>query len=191
MSSGSEPKLAVREAENGLADGSTRILAIATESARALFGFASYIGASWRLEGLAWGGEDLAADLGAETNRLPDGAYAGPYALARTLTLVGAVAAEAQPIDAVYTRFRDLDGLRAEALAARRDGFEAKMAIHPAQVAVINEAFSPSAELLARARAIVAAFAAAPEAGVVALDGAMLDLPHLKQAKRLLKIAKI
>jgi citrate lyase subunit beta/citryl-CoA lyase len=178
--------LAVREAEHGLADGSTRIIAIATESARALFGFASYRGASGRLEGLAWGGEDLSADLGAETNRLPDGAYAGPYALARTLTLVGAVAAETRPIDAVATNFRDLDGLRAETLAARRDGFVAKMAIHPAQVLVINEVFSVSPEAIARARAIVAAFDAAPDAGVVALDGEMLDLPHLKRAKRLL-----
>ena len=177
--------LAVREAEHGLADGSTRIIAIATESARALFGFASYRGASGRLEGLAWGGEDLSADLGAETNRLPDGAYAGPYALARTLTLVGAVAAETRPIDAVATNFRDLDGLRAETLAARRDGFVAKMAIHPAQVLVINEVFSVSPEAIARARAIVAAFDAAPDAGVVALDGEMLDLPHLKRAKRL------
>jgi len=181
--------LAVREAEHGLADGSTRIIAIATESARALFGFASYRGASHRLEGLAWGGEDLSADLGAETNRLPDGAYAAPYALARTLTLVGAVAAETRPIDAVATNFRDLDGLRAEALAARRDGFVAKMAIHPAQVPVINDVFSVSLEAIARARAIVAAFDAAPGAGVVALDGEMLDLPHLKRAKRLLDSA--
>jgi citrate lyase subunit beta/citryl-CoA lyase len=178
--------LAVREAEHGLADGSTGVIAIATESARALFGFASYRGASRRLEGLAWGGEDLSADLGAETNRRPDGAYAAPYALARTLTLVGAVAAETRPIDAAYTNFRDLDGLRAEALAARRDGFVAKMAIHPAQVPVINETFSVSPEAIARARAIVAAFEAAPGAGVVALDGEMLDLPHLKRAKRLL-----
>ena len=181
--------LAVREAEHGLIDGSTRIVAIATESARALFGFASYRGASGRLEGLAWGGEDLSVDIGAETNRLPDGAYAAPYALARTLTLVGAVAAEARPIDAVMTNFRDLDGLRAEALAARRDGFLAKMAIHPAQVPIINEVFSVSPEAIARARAVVAAFEAAPGAGVVALDGEMLDLPHLKRAKRLLDSA--
>jgi citrate lyase subunit beta/citryl-CoA lyase len=181
--------LAVREAEHGLADGSTRIVAIATESARALFGFASYRSASGRLEGLAWGGEDLAADLGAETNRLPDRACCAPYALARTLTLVGAVAAEARPIDAVYTNFRDLDGLRAEALAARRDGFVAKMAIHPAQIPVINAVFSVSPEAIARARAIVAAFDAAPGAGVVALDGEMLDLPHLMRAKRLLDSA--
>jgi citrate lyase subunit beta/citryl-CoA lyase len=183
--------LAVREAEHGLADGATRIIAIATESAQALFGFASYRGASRRLEGLAWGGEDLSADLGAETNRLPGGAYAAPYALARTLTLVGAVAAETRPIDAVATNFRDLDGLRAEALAARRDGFVAKMAIHPAQAPVINDVFAVSPEAIARARAIVAAFAAAPGAGVVALDGEMLDLPHLKRAKRLLESANV
>jgi citrate lyase subunit beta/citryl-CoA lyase len=181
--------LAVREAEHGLADSSTGVIAIATESARALFGFASYCGASDRLEGLAWGGEDLSADLGAETNRLPDGAYAAPYALARTLTLVGAVAAETRPIDAVYANFRDLDGLRAEARAARRDGFVAKMAIHPAQVPIINEMFFVSPAAIARARAVVAAFDAAPGAGVVALDGEMLDLPHLKRAKRLLDSA--
>jgi citrate lyase subunit beta/citryl-CoA lyase len=181
--------LAVREAEHSLVDGSTGVIAIATESARALFGFASYRGASSRLEGLAWGGEDLSADLGAETNRLPDGAYAAPYALARTLTLVGAVAAATRPIDAVFTNFRDLDGLRAEALAARRDGFVAKMAIHPAQVPVINETFSVPPEAIARARAVVAAFEASPGAGVVALDGEMLDLPHLKRAKRLLDSA--
>jgi citrate lyase subunit beta/citryl-CoA lyase len=178
--------LAVREAEHGLVDGSIGVIAIATESARALFGFASYRGASRRLDGLAWGGEDLAADLGAETNRLPDGAYCAPYALARTLTLVGAISAEARPIDAVHTNFRDLEGLRAEALAARRDGFVAKMAIHPAQVAVINQVFTVPPEAIARARAIVAAFEAAPGAGVIALDGEMLDLPHLKRAKTLL-----
>jgi len=182
--------LAVREAENGLVDGSTRIIAIAAESARALFGFASYRGASGRLEGLAWGGEGLAANLGAETNRLPDGAYAAPYALARTLTLVGAVAAEARPIDAAATDFRDLGGLRAEALAARRDGFVAKMAIHPTQIPVINAVFSVSPEAIARARAIVAAFEAAPGAAVVAFDDEMLDLPHLTRAKRLLDSAE-
>jgi len=178
--------LALREAELGLVDGSTRIVAIATESARALFGFASYAGASRRLEGLAWGGEDLAADLGAESNRLPGGDYAGPYALARTLTLLGAVAAGALPIDAVYANFRDLDGLRAEALAARRDGFVAKLAIHPAQASIINEIFCVPPEAIARARAVVAAFANHPGAGVVALDGEMLDLPHLERAKRTL-----
>jgi citrate lyase subunit beta/citryl-CoA lyase len=179
-------KLAVREASLGLDDGATRIVAIATESARALFGMESYRGCSARLEGLAWGGEDLSADLGAESNRLPDGAYAGPFALARNLTLVGAVSAEVAPIDTVFTNFRDLEGLRAEAVAARRDGFWGKMAIHPAQAPIINAVFTPPPEALARARAILAAFAAAPGAGVVALDGEMLDRPHQLRAERLL-----
>jgi citrate lyase subunit beta/citryl-CoA lyase len=183
-------KLAVREALFGLADGATRIIAIATESARALFGMESYRGCSARLHGLTWGGEDLSADLGAEGNRLPDGAYSGPYALARNLTLLAATAARVAPIDAVFTNFRDSDGLRAEATAARRDGFWAKMAIHPAQVAIINEVFTPTREAVARAQAIIAAFDAAPGAGVVALDGEMLDRPHRLRAEALLARAK-
>jgi len=179
-------KLAVREALFGLADGSTRIIAIATENARALFGMASYRACSARLEGLAWGGEDLSADLGAESNRLPDGSYGDPYRLARSLTLVGANAAGVAPIDAVYTNFRDSDGLRTEAIAARRDGFWAKMAIHPAQIPIINEVFTPTLEAVARARAIIAAFEASPGAGVVALEGEMLDRPHRLRAERIL-----
>jgi citrate lyase subunit beta / citryl-CoA lyase len=179
-------KLAVCEAENGLADGATRIVAIATESACALFGLASYRACSHRLEGLAWGGEDLSADLGAESNRLPDGAYAGPYVLARTLALIGAAAAGVTPIDSVFTNFRDAAGLRAETIAARRDGFAAKMAIHPAQAPIINEVFTPSAQAIEYAKAVIAAFEAAPGAGVVSLEGEMLDLPHWHRAKKLL-----
>jgi citrate lyase subunit beta/citryl-CoA lyase len=179
-------KLAVHEAERGLADGATRILVLAAESARALFGFASYVGCSRRLEGLAWGGEDLSADLGAEANRLADGAYAAPYALARALTLIGAAAASVSAIDAAFVNFRDAEGLAAEARAARRDGFVAKLAIHPGQVAIINAVFTPSAEAIARAKAVVAAFAAAPGAGVVSLDGEMLDRPHWLRAKKTL-----
>jgi citrate lyase subunit beta/citryl-CoA lyase len=184
-------KLAVREAQNGLVDGATRILAIATESARALFGLASYAGAGARLEGLAWGAEDLGADIGSETYRLPDGGCTGPYRLARDLTLIGAVAAEVAPIDTVFVNFRDEAGLRAECLAARRDGFTAKMAIHPAQVPVINEVFFPPPEAIARARAIVAAFEASPGAGVLSVDGEMLDLPHLKRAQKVLQRAHV
>jgi citrate lyase subunit beta/citryl-CoA lyase len=179
-------KLAVREAEHDLPDGATRIIALATETARSLFGMGSYRGCSHRLAGLAWGGEDLAADLGAESNRLPDGTYADPYRLARSLTLVAAAAAEVPAIDTVFTDFRDLNGLRAEAEAARRDGFAAKLAIHPDQVAVIREVFTPTPEALAHARRIVDAFAAQPGRGVVALDGRMYDIPHLRQAERLL-----
>ena len=183
-------KLALHEARNNLPDGATRIIAIATESARALFSMESYIGCSARLEGLAWGGEDLSADLGAETNRLPDGAYGAPYVLARSLTLIGARAARVTPIDSVFADYRDLDGLRAEARAGARDGFCAKLAIHPAQIPIIHAAFTPSDEAVARAQAVMAAFEAAPGAGVVALNGAMLDRPHYMRAAQTLARAK-
>ena len=125
----------MREAEYGLADGATRIIAIATESARGVFALGTLAGASHRLAGVAWGGEDLAADVGAEANRGPGGLYTDPYRIARAMTLFAAAAAEVDAIDSVYTNFRDLDGLGAECREARRDGFAAKMAIHPAQVA--------------------------------------------------------
>ena len=179
-------RLAVREAESDLEDGATRIMAIATETGRSLFHMGSYEGASHRLDGLAWGAEDLAADLGAETNRLENGGYSDPYRLARTLTLLGSAAAGLAAIDTVFTNFRDEAGLRAETEAARRDGFAGKMAIHPAQVPVINAVFSPSEEAIAHARAVVAAFAANPDAGVIGIEGRMIDKPHLKQAERIL-----
>jgi citrate lyase subunit beta / citryl-CoA lyase len=175
-------KLAVREAENNLPDGQTRIHVIATETAKGVFALGSFAGATHRLASMAWGAEDLSADLGAETNSEESGSYAAPYRLARALTLLGAAAAEVIPVDAVFTNFRDLDGLSVECEAARRDGFVAKMAIHPAQVPVINAAFTPSDEAIARAQRIVDAFAAAPDAGVIGLDGQMLDMPHLKRA---------
>lgn len=179
-------KLAVREAEFGLGDGATRILAIATENAAGVFALGTFAGASHRLMGLTWGGEDLSADLGAETNRGEDGAYTDPYRLARSLTLLGAAAAGVDAVDSVFTNFRDMAGLEAECRTARRDGFVAKMAIHPAQVPVINEAFTPSPEAIGRARAVIEAFKANPGAGVVGVDGEMLDRPHLLRAERLL-----
>jgi citrate lyase subunit beta/citryl-CoA lyase len=179
-------KMAVREAEGDVADGAIRIIAIATETARGFFQLGTFAGASHRLSALTWGGEDLSADLGAERNRLDDGRYADPYRLARAMTLLGAAAAGLDPYDSVYTSFRDEAGLRAECEAGRRDGFVAKMAIHPAQVPVINEVFTPSEATLVRARAIVAAFADNPGLGVVGIDNEMIDLPHLKRAERLL-----
>jgi citrate lyase subunit beta / citryl-CoA lyase len=179
--------IAVREAEFGLPDGATSIMAIGTETARSVFQLGTFRGASHRLVGIAWGGEDLSADLGAETNRGDDGHYTDPYRLARSLTLMGAASAEVDAIDTVYTSFKDIDGLAAECRAARRDGFSAKMAIHPAQVPVINDTFAPSEVEIAKAKAIVAAFADTPSAGVVAIDGEMIDMPHLKRAQRLLK----
>jgi citrate lyase subunit beta / citryl-CoA lyase len=183
-------KLAVREAEFGLADGGTRILAIATENALGVFALGTFAGASHRLMGLTWGGEDLSADIGAETNRDDNGAYAEPYRIARALTLLGAAAAAVDAVDSVYTNFRDMDGLAAECRQALRDGFVAKMAIHPAQVPVINEAFTPSTEALARAQAVIDAFKANPGAGVVGVNGEMLDRPHLLRAERLLSRAQ-
>jgi citrate lyase subunit beta / citryl-CoA lyase len=183
-------KLAVREAEFGLADGGTRILAIATENALGVFALGTFAGASHRLMGLTWGGEDLSADIGAETNRDDHGAYTEPYRIARALTLLGAAAAAVDAVDSVYTNFRDMDGLAAECRQALRDGFVAKMAIHPAQVPVINEAFTPSTEALARAQAVIDAFKANPGAGVVGVNGEMLDRPHLLRAERLLSRAQ-
>jgi citrate lyase subunit beta/citryl-CoA lyase len=179
-------KLAVREAEFGLADGATEIIALATETAQGVFALGTLPGASRRLSGVTWGGEDLSAVVGAEANRGLDGLYTDPYRIVRALALFAAAAAEVDAIDSVYTNFRDLDGLAAECRDARRDGFIAKMAIHPAQVPVINEAFTPSAETTARARRIVEAFGANPDAGVVGIDGEMVDMPHLKRAQRLL-----
>jgi citrate lyase subunit beta/citryl-CoA lyase len=182
-----DAKIAVREAVEGLPDGGTDIIAIATETAASLFAMGSFQGASRRLRGLTWGAEDLSADLGALRQRGPDGHFTDTFRLARTLCLAGAVAAGVAPIDTIYAAFRDLDGLAAEAEAAALDGFTGKLAIHPAQVAPINAAFTPTAEAVGKARAVLAAFAAAgPGAGVVSLDGAMLDQPHRLQAERLL-----
>jgi citrate lyase subunit beta/citryl-CoA lyase len=181
-----DAKLAVREAMAGLPDGHIKILPIATETAASLFVAGSFAGASSRLMGLTWGAEDLSAELGAAANRDAQGRFLDPYRLARALCLVGAAAATVPAIDTVYVEFRDSAGFRRECEEACRDGFVGKMAIHPAQVPVINEVFTPTAEALARAQAIVDAFAAAPDAGVVGIGGVMYDRPHLARAKQLL-----
>lgn len=183
-------KLAVREAEHNLADGGTRILAIALEAARALFEMGSFAGSSRRLAGLTWGAEDLAADLGAASSRTAEGGFAEPFRLARHFCLYGAATAAVPAIDTVFTAIRDEDGLRREAEEARSFGFTAKLAIHPAQVAVINDVFTPSPEAIARARAIIEAFAAEPEAGVLNIGGKMVDRPHIKSAEALLNRAR-
>ncbi|ALK09047.1 HpcH/HpaI aldolase/citrate lyase family protein [Blastochloris viridis] len=182
-------KLAAREALADIPAGATGVLAIATETAASLFGLGSYAGCSPRLAGLAWGGEDLSADLGAETNHDEAGRWTSPYLLARNLCLAGAAAARVVAIDTVFVDVRDEAGLIAEAEAARRDGFSAKMAIHPGQVAPINAVFTPSAAAVAEAERVVAAFAAAGDAGVTTLDGKMLDRPHLLRARRVLERA--
>ena len=181
-----DAKLSAREAIAGLPDGSIRIVAIATETATALFLAGTYGGASARLEGLTWGAEDLSAELGAEANRDGDGRFLDPYRLARALCLAGAAAARVQAIDTVAVDFRNAAALRQESEEARRDGFTGKMAIHPAQVPVINEVFTPSPAAVAEARAVIAAFEANPDRGTVGIDGVMYDRPHLERARQLL-----
>jgi citrate lyase subunit beta/citryl-CoA lyase len=185
-----DAKLAVAEARHDIADGQTRILALTTETAKALFLAGTYAGATARLIGLTWGAEDLSVELGAEANRDRDGRFLDPYRLARSLCLAAAAASEVQAIDTVYIDFRNADGLRREAEEARRDGFTGKMAIHPGQVETINAVFTPTPDAIARAKAVVAAFAAEPAAGVVGIDGVMYDRPHLARARQLLARAE-
>jgi citrate lyase subunit beta / citryl-CoA lyase len=179
--------LAAFEVASAIPLGTTRVTAIATETPAAMFALGGYAGVSPRLEGITWGAEDLAACLGGNNRRF-DGIYDDVYRLARSLCLLGAAAAGVMPIDTIYTDFKDEAGLAAECAAAKRSGFTAKMAIHPAQIPVINHAFSASEEELAWARKVVAIFAENPNAGTVALDGKMVDKPHLSLARRLLGI---
>jgi citrate lyase subunit beta/citryl-CoA lyase len=185
-----DAKLAAREALCGRPEGAIALVPIATETAQALFVAGTYRGASARLCALTWGAEDLAAELGAEANRDAAGNFLDPYRLARALCLAAAAAAKVDALDTVYVDFRNADGLRRECEAARRDGFSGKMAIHPAQVAIINEVFTPTADAIAKAQAVVAGFTAAPGAGVIAIGGVMFDRPHLARAERLLARAK-
>ena len=179
-------KLAVREAQSDLPDSHIKILPIATETAAALFMVGTFAGARARLIGMTWGAEDLSAELGARANRDEQGRFLDPYRLARSLCLAGAAAAAVPAIDTVFVDFRNDAGFRRECEEACRDGFVGKMAIHPAQVPIINEVFTPSADAIAHAQTVVAAFAAAPGAGVVGIGGVMYDRPHLARAKQLL-----
>jgi citrate lyase subunit beta/citryl-CoA lyase len=180
--------LSAFEAAAGAPVGNTRIIAIATETPAAVFALGGYTGVSPRLEAITWGAEDLAACIGGN-NRVLDGTYDGPYQLARSLCLLAASAAGVSALDTVYTDFKDPVGLKEECEAARRSGFSGKMAIHPAQLATINEAFSTSAAEREWAEKVIAAFAANPDAGTLALDGKMIDRPHLTLARRLLGLA--
>jgi citrate lyase subunit beta/citryl-CoA lyase len=162
------------------------ILPIATETPQALFTLGEYAAVAPRLAGLTWGVEDLSAALGAGTARESDQSFTEPYRLVRSLALFAAGAANVAPIETVFPAFQNLAGLKQYAQRGMRDGFAGMLAIHPTQIAVINEAFTPSAESLEHARAVVALFAANPGAGALALNGAMLDAPHLQQALRLL-----
>jgi citrate lyase subunit beta/citryl-CoA lyase len=178
------------EAQAGLSVGSIRVLPVATETAAAPFNLGAYSAARLpRLEGLTWGSEDLSTALGASTNRDASGEWAFTYRLVRSLTLMGARAAGVQAIDTLYADFRDESGLRNASRASRAEGFTGRLAIHPAQVAAINESYMPSAEEVEHARRVIAAFEASPGAGAVGLDGKMVDIPHLKQAQALIQQA--
>lgn len=169
--------------------GTIPIHAIVTETAASLFGLLSYRDPKSTLAAMSWGAEDLSAALGAASKYDENGDLSFTYRLARSLCLAGAAAAGVQPVDGVFADFRDADGLAREAAAARREGFTGKLAIHPDQVALINAAFTPSADEVAEARDIVAAFEAQPDAGVLSVAGKMVDRPHLVQARRVLERA--
>ena len=165
------------------------VLPIATETPLAIFRLETYRHVTELLGGLTWGAEDLSAAVGASTAREEDGRLAPLYETARALTIAAACAADVAPIETVYPDFRDLAGLKAYADRARRDGFLGMMAIHPDQAPIINASFTPSEEEVAHARRVVDLFAAHPAAGALNLDGKMVDMPHLKQARRVLETA--
>ena len=181
-----DAKLTAREAIAGLPEGSIKILAQSVESAAGFFLAGTFRDSSQRLIGLTWGPEDLSAELGAEANRGADGTLTEPYRLARSICLFGAAAAKVPAIETIHVDFRNLEALRRDTELARRDGFSGRLAIHPAQVAVINEVFTPAPEQISKAKAVVAAFAAQPGAGAVGIDGKMYDRPHLLRAQALL-----
>ncbi len=180
------------EVRTGLEPGSIGIVPVASETPGAVFKLGDYADAKLaRLTAITWGAEDLSAAIGASTNLDASGEWAPAYKLARSLSLLAAHAAGVQAIDTLYVDFRNEEGLRASCRAARSEGFTGRLAIHPAQVAIINECFSPSAEEISHAERVLAAFEANPDAGTVGLDGKMIDIPHLKQAKRVLAQAGI
>ena len=182
-------RLDTLEAKHDIEPGSTRIMALCTEHPEALFTLHSYKGATERLYGLSWGAEDLAAAVGASTNRDDEGNWLPQFEMARSLCLFAAAAAEVAAIDTVFTDFRNAQGLLRYATQAKRDGFSGMLAIHPAQVATINDAFLPSDAEVERAERIVELFAGNPDAGALGLDGEMVDRPHLKQAERIVALA--
>lgn len=174
------------EAREGIEQGTTRILTVATESAAAVLALTAAPAKHARLMGHSWGGEDLMADLGALAKGPAPGVYDDTFRLARTVNLMASVAAGVTAYDTVYPDIRNIEGLRAEAQEARRMGYGGKIAIHPDQVAIIHEVFTPSAQEVDWARRVVATFESNPDAGVLTLDGKMLDKPHLVLARRLL-----
>jgi citrate lyase subunit beta / citryl-CoA lyase len=174
------------EARAGMPRGSVRLASVSTETPRAMFALGSYAPAHARLMALTWGAEDLAAALGATDNKEPDGAWTFPYQLARAQCLIAASAAGVAAIDTLFADYRDLAGLEQDCQRSRRDGFVGRLAIHPDQIAAINRSYAPSQAEIEHARRIVAAFEANPGAGTLGIDGKMVDIPHLKAARKTL-----
>jgi citrate lyase subunit beta/citryl-CoA lyase len=179
----------VLEVATGVTPGHVKLLVVATETPAAMIGFAGYATPSRRLVAMTWGAEDLGAALGALSNKEADGSWTFPYQVARTQCLFAAGAAGVMALDTLYGDFKDEKGLAESCRIARRDGFVGKIAIHPGQVATINQCFTPSEADLVHARRVVAAFAAQPDAGTLGIDGKMYDMPHLIAAKRALASA--
>lgn len=178
------------ESENSIKAGNTKVIGITAETPRGIFGFDSINNTSNRLVGLSWGPEDLATELGATANRDPQGNFLPPFELVRTLCLAKAKELGVQALDTVFTEVDNPEGLEAECASARRIGYTGKLAIHPSQVDLINQAFSPTQDEMDNAKLIIELFAANPGKGALQLDGKMVDIPHLKSAKRLLKRIK-
>jgi citrate lyase subunit beta/citryl-CoA lyase len=176
------------EAAAGIAIGSTKVILLATEMPESMLAIGSYAGVP-RVVAMSWGAEDLATALGASDNRGDFGGYGFTYELGRSLCLVGAAAAGVAAIETIHADFRDEAGLRKRVAAVRRAGYRGMLAIHPAQVDVINEGFTPSAEEIAAAQEIVDLFAANPGAGTIGHKGAMLDRPYLARAQAVLALA--
>jgi citrate lyase subunit beta/citryl-CoA lyase len=165
---------------------------VATETAQAMLNMQSLAAPQprmTRLAGITWGAEDLSSAIGALANTEADGRYSPLYDWAHSLCLCAAAANGVPAIDTLYADFKDADGLAAACRASRRRGVKGRIAIHPDQVAVINQAYTPSADERAHAQRIVDAFAAQPDAGTLSLDGVMLDKPHLVQALATLRLA--
>jgi citrate lyase subunit beta/citryl-CoA lyase len=177
------------EAAAGVEVGAVKVVVVATETAPAMFNLGSYTPAHPRLAALTWGGEDLSAAIGAVTPRHDDGSWTEPYRQVRTQCLFAAASAGVAPLETLYADFRDSEGLAADCRAARRDGFTGRIAIHPDQIAIINDCFSPSDADIAHARRVVEAFAAQPHVGTVGIDGKMYDRPHLTAAEKVLAAA--
>ena len=181
--------LEVLETAHGFDVGSIRVIPLITESASAVLSAASFAPAPARVLGMTWGAEDLAADLGSLGNKDAQGEYEAPYVIASTMCLYAAAAAGVWAIETVDTETRDMAAVERRARASRRAGYVSKLAIHPAQIAAIHAAFTPTAEEVEWARRVLEAFRDSGGKGAIQLDGKLLDRPHIRQAERILAAA--